>query len=274
MKKALVLLCLLAACGRGPEVEADIIAALGGDSIALNEFEAFLQENLGVEPYHHAPEVLSGMLEAFIQEKLLAREAHRRGIEGDSPAGAVRRMLAEECAALPQPGDDAVRTYYERHADDFSTPSMVHFRQIFVVKSEDAAKVQIALKGGADFAEVAREYSETANREAGGLVGPLAPEDIPEELALALKHLKAGQISGLLPVAGGYMLLKLERIQPPQRASLEQVGQLIQAHLAEQACQTRMEQLTRELVMKEHVWIYAENLPFAYAGELPVRSRS
>ena len=183
-------------------------------------------------------------------------------------------MMARECAALPQPSADAVRSYYDRHAADFATPSMVQFREIFVTKPETVAKVQSELRAGTDFAAVAKEYSETANQEAGGQVGPLAYEDIPEELALALKNLRPGQVSGLLPVASGTMVLKLERVLPPQSATLEQAGDVIRAHLAEEACQTRMEQLEQELVLKEHIWIYPENLPFAYAGELPVYSRS
>ena len=274
MKRLLVLMCVLAACGRGPGVEAGTIASAGGRKIDLKEFEEFLQAQLGPEPYHHAPEVLSGMMDAFVREELLAAEAGRRGFDADDRGEAIRRMLAAECASLPQPGADAVRTYYDRHASDFATPSMVQFREIFVVRAETAAKVLGALKGGADFAAVVKEYSETANRESGGQVGPLAFEDIPEELALALRNLRPGQASGLLPVAGGYMVLKLERVLPPQSPSLEQVEGLVRSHLAEEACQARMEQMEQELALKEHVWIYPGNLPFAYAGELPVFSPS
>lgn len=274
MKKLLVLLCVMAACGRGPGVEAGTIASAGGRKIDLREFEEFLQAQLGPEPYHHAPEVLSGMVDAFVKEDLLAAEAGRRGFGSGDRDKAIRHMMAEECAALPQPGADAVRTYYDRHAGDFATPPMVQFREIFVVKPETAAKVQSELRAGGDFAVVAKKYSETANQETGGQVGPLAFEDIPEELALALKNLRPGQVSGLLPVAGGTMVLKLERVLPPQSATMEQAGDVIRAHLAEEACQARMEQLEQELVLKEHIWIYPENLPFAYAGELPVYSRS
>ena len=274
MKRLLVMLCVLAACGRGPGVEAGTIASAGGRKIDLREFEGFLQSQLGPEPYHHAPEVLSGMVDAYVREDLLATEAGRRGFDENDRGEAVRRMMAEECAGLPQPGADAVRTYYDRHAGDFATPSMVYFREIFVVKADTAAKVQGEIKAGADFASVAREHSETANRESGGQVGPLALEDIPEELAMALKNLKPGQTSGLLPVAGGYMMLKLERVAPPQSATLDQARALITAHLIEEACQARLEQLEQELILKEHVWIYPENLPFVYAGGLPVYSRS
>ncbi len=268
------MLCLLAACGRDPGVEAGVIASAGGRRIDLKEFDEFLLAQLGSAPYHHAPEVLSGMLDAFIREGLMAVEADRRGVGGGDRGEAVRRLMARECAALPQPAEEAVRTYYDRHAADFATPPMVVFREIFVVKPEDAARVHALVKGGADFAAVAREHSETANRETGGQVGPLALEDIPEELALALKNLRPGQVSGLLPVAGGTMLLKLERSVPAQGASYEQASGLVRAHLAEEACQARMEQLQQELILKEHVWIYPANLPFPYSGELPVFSPS
>ena len=274
MKRLFVMLCILAACGRGPGVEAGTIASAGGRKIDLREVEEFLQAQLGPEPYHHAPEVLSGMVDAYVREDLLTAEAGRRGFDDDDRGEAIRRMMARECAALPQPGEDAIRIYYERHPGDFTTPSMVYFREIFVVKPETAAKVQAELRAGADFAAVVREYSETANRESGGQVGPLALEDIPEELAMALKNLRPGQVSGLLPVAGGTMVLKLERVAPPQSAAFEQVRGLIAAHLTEEACQARLELLQQELVLKEHVWIYPENLPFAYTGELPVYSPS
>jgi len=274
MKRALFpLLAVLLSCGRSPSVEAGRIAAAGERRFELSAFEEFLIQQVGREPYYSSPQVLSALLDTYIKEAVLEEEAHRRGLGGTSQAEAIQRLLKEECARLSDPGEAQIRAYYDRTEKDYSTPVQYVFREIFVTDSGDAAAVYAKVKAGRDFAELAKAHSETANKDWGGRVGPLALEDIPDEIALALKNLRPGQVSSLLPVSGGSMILKLERILPPAHPGFAEVRDLIRVHLREEACQQVKEALEKELILKEHVWIYSENLPFAYSGELPLWSR-
>jgi hypothetical protein len=274
MKRALCLFALLVSCSRSQPVEAGKIASLGPVLVDLTAFEEFLKEQLGREPYYSSPEVLSALLDSYVKEALLAKEARRRGLEEAVAADGIRRLLADECGRLPEPGEAEIRSFFDRYQKDYSTPVQYVFREIFIMKAGEASGVYAKVKSGRDFAELAKEYSETANKDYGGIVGPVALEDIPDEIALALKNLRPGQVSGLLPVSGGSMILKLERVLPPAHPGFEEVRGLIREHLLEEACQKRKEALEKELILKEHVWIYTENLPFAYSGELPVWSRA
>jgi hypothetical protein len=274
MKHALCLLVLLVSCTRSQPVEAGKIASLGPVRIDLTAFEEFLVQQLGREPYYNSPEVLSALLDSYIREALLAKEARRRGLEEAVDTDGIRRLLAGECGRLPGPGESEIRAFFDRYQKDYSTPVQYIFREIFLMRYDEAAGVYAKVKSGHDFAELAKEHTETANKDYGGIVGPVALEDIPDEIALALKNLRPGQVSGLLPVSGGSMILKLERVLPPAHPGFEEVRGLIREHLREEACQKRKEALEKELILKEHVWVYTENLPFAYSGELPVWSRA
>jgi parvulin-like peptidyl-prolyl isomerase len=274
MKSAMIpILALLLSCGRSPSVEAGRIASAGERKFTLAAFEEFLVQQVGREPYYSSPQVLSALLDTYVKEAVLEQEARRKGLGGSSQPEAIQRLLKEVCGRLPDPGEAQVRACFDRTEKDYATPVQYVFREIFMTSAGNASDVYAKARAGRDFAELAKAHSETANKDWGGRVGPVSLEDIPDEIALALKNLRPGQVSPLLPVSGGSMILKLERVLPPAHPGYAEVQDLIRVHLREEACQQAKETLEKDLILKEHVWIYSENLPFAYSGELPLWPR-
>jgi peptidyl-prolyl cis-trans isomerase SurA len=65
------------------------------------------------------------------------------------------------------------------------------------------------LKKGVDFAEIARQFSQSATASNGGVLGWVTPGDLPPEIANALQSLQPDSIAGPVRSEGGFHILKL-----------------------------------------------------------------
>jgi parvulin-like peptidyl-prolyl isomerase len=68
-------------------------------------------------------------------------------------------------------------------------------RMIVVSSPDEAEKIQEQLKGGADFAVLAREKSVDATAIDGGFMGSVDPGTLRAELRTALQGLRQGSVS-------------------------------------------------------------------------------
>jgi peptidyl-prolyl cis-trans isomerase SurA len=73
-----------------------------------------------------------------------------------------------------------------------------------------AEAAQARVRGGEDFAKVAREMSEDANKERGGEIGLRPVDRLPEVFVAGVQGLKPGEVAPtLLRTGAGFHLLKL-----------------------------------------------------------------
>src|SRR5579863_1773646 len=85
----------------------------------------------------------------------------------------------------------------------------IPLRMIVVGSAGEAETIQQQLKGGADFAVLAREKSVDATAIDGGLMGSVDPGSLRAELRAALEGLKAGSVSATVKIPSGYAILKV-----------------------------------------------------------------
>ena len=82
--------------------------------------------------------------------------------------------------------------------------------QVIVVDTESKAQeVLERLKRGEQFSSVAEEMSIDPNASTGGYVGEVDPASLRPELRGAVESLKLGEVSGVLKVPTGFVILKL-----------------------------------------------------------------
>jgi peptidyl-prolyl cis-trans isomerase SurA len=74
---------------------------------------------------------------------------------------------------------------------------------------ESADRLIEQLKKGVDFGEIARQFSQAATASKGGLLGWVAPGDLPPEIASAVQTLQPDTIAGPIRSEGGFHILKL-----------------------------------------------------------------
>src|SRR5262245_39910031 len=91
-----------------------------------------------------------------------------------------------------------------------TTPLATILFRIIVVESPDAAqRVRDQLIAGENFPALAQKLSVDATGRNGGLIGPVAIEDLRGELRAALEGLRPGELSGVVRVPTGFAIVKI-----------------------------------------------------------------
>ncbi|KAA9000064.1 peptidylprolyl isomerase [Affinibrenneria salicis] len=110
--------------------------------------------------------------------------------------------------------DDEVNHYYEQHKDDLAQAARKKFSVIQVKTESDAQAVLEQLKQGADFAALAKEKSTDAiSQRNGGDLGWMEDNSTIDELKQA-NLTEKGQLSGVIKSSVGYLVARLDDIQP------------------------------------------------------------
>lgn len=129
-----------------------------------------------------------------------------------------------DAAAFKETASDAeIQTYYDQHKEAFTQPQRERFSIIQTKTEAEAAAVLEQLKKGADFAALAKEKSaDIISARNGGDMGWLEASTTPEELKAADLQ-KRGQLSGVIKSSVGFLIARLDDIQPAQEKPLSEV---------------------------------------------------
>jgi tetratricopeptide (TPR) repeat protein len=107
----------------------------------------------------------------------------------------------------------------------------LHLGIIVTRRTEQADEVLKKLNAGWDFGVLAREYSIDPSAERGGYLGPLRPDELKPELREALKGVKPGLFSSIVPTSTGIAILTVFTAEPAWlaidrrlTASLHEIG--------------------------------------------------
>ena len=79
--------------------------------------------------------------------------------------------------------------------------------------SANAQKVFAALQQGGSFVGYARQFSEASTAAVGGDLGWVRPEQLPDQLANAVRQMKPGQVSQPIKVPGGFSIIAVQDIR-------------------------------------------------------------
>ena len=90
---------------------------------------------------------LDGLIENFVREEVLYREALAMGLDRDDPI--VRRrlrqkieFLSEDLAGLEQPDDATLQTFLSANSETYRQPSRFSFRQVYINASQRGQRAQ------------------------------------------------------------------------------------------------------------------------------------
>lgn len=153
---------------------------------------------------------------------------------------------AEVKTFAAQAGNDAkIKSYFDSHKQDFSSPEKVKARHILIrAKAGDSAAEQKALakiqdlekraKGpkGEDFAKLANQNSEDpGSKSKGGLLDFFSRGRMVPEFENAAFQMKPGEVSAPVKTEYGYHLIQLLEKKPALNRNLEDVREEIAAVL-------------------------------------------
>jgi peptidyl-prolyl cis-trans isomerase C len=210
------------------------------------------------------------MRQQFPSEAQFRQELSKRGmtverLQADARTDMVITKLMEaEVATLPPATDADARDFYQKNPEKFQQPEAVRASHILFPAGEaDAAAKQQArtqaetvlkqAKGGADFAQLAREHSKDGSAAQGGDLGFFPRGQMVPPFEEAAFALKVGEISGIVESQFGFHIVKLTDRRPATTLAFEQVSGQIRDFLTQQKKQQRAEAFVDGLKKKARI---------------------
>lgn len=123
--------------------------------------------------------------------------------------------------------EEDISAYYDQHKSSYGQPERKNY-SVIQLKSEAEANAALdELKKGADFATLAKEKStDIISRRTGGELGWLEPETTADELKQA-NLTEKGQLSGVVKSSVGFLIVRLNDIEPEKLKPLSEVHDAI-----------------------------------------------
>ena len=253
----------MATVERGPE---HVIMHVNGVAVTEAEFQAAysqLPEDMQRQFANEAGK--QAFAEQMVRLKLLEQEGVKAGVEKDPHVAAqlaadhtniIAAAMAQKL--VPQPTPEAVQKFYNENKQKFEAMELSHIliayeggavpaRNGKPLSQQEALKkaqsIAQQLKAGADFAKLARQYSDdTSSAERGGVLGPFSPGMLPPDIEAHVAQLQPGQVSDPVPSRFGVHLFKAgaHTSQP-----LEQVRVGISRRVQQQSTLEKVEQMRK-----------------------------
>jgi peptidyl-prolyl cis-trans isomerase D len=199
-----------------------------------------------------AVQVPSGALEAFFK-----KDPNRYKVSEERK---VRYILIDPDHVREQVkvSDEEARQYYTQHLSDYRIPDRVKVAHILFkttgkTPAEAAAIEQKArdvlgqIKGGADFGDLAKKYSEDTTASNGGELGWVVRKQTVKEFEDTAFSMKPGQVSDLVKTVYGIHILKLEDKQTAHLQAFDEVKSSILAELEKQKVADAQDKLVEDL---------------------------
>jgi peptidyl-prolyl cis-trans isomerase C len=255
-----------AATSTAPSGPEHVIMHVNGEPITEGEFQAaYSQLPEDVQRQFGSEQGKQAFAEQMVRLKVLEQEGRKLNVEKDprvaSQLAADHTNIVAAATAqklVPPPTNDAIQKFYNENKKNFEAMDLSHIliayqggsvppRSGAAPSQQDALKkaqsIVQQLKGGADFAKLARQYSDDgSSAERGGALGPFSPGMLPPELEARVSGLQPGQISDPVPSRYGIHIFKAgQRTSQP----LEQVRMNITQRVQQKATLDKVEQMRK-----------------------------
>ena len=136
------------------------------------------------------------------------------------------------------------KEYFAANQDAFGTPEQVEARHILLPTREEAEAMLIRLDGGADFAELAKEYSQDpGSAEQGGSLGFFARGRMVPEFDEAAFGLAPGQRSGIVETSFGFHIIEVLNRQEAKVVTFEEVRDAVRERMTKMLLPPKMSEI-------------------------------
>jgi peptidyl-prolyl cis-trans isomerase C len=220
-----------------------VIARVNGVDIKQSDL-ALAEEDVGADMQAASPEAKREHLISYLADIIMVTQAADKKNLADNPD--FKRRLAflrnkllmgfelqqEAKTALT---DEALRQTYDEAVKSMSGQEEVRARHILVESEDEAKAILEQLKGGADFATVAKEKSKDPGAAEGGDLGYFTKDQMVPEFADVAFKMYPGQLSNPVKTQFGWHVIKVEDKRTRQPPEFEKVKDQIEAYLARKA---------------------------------------
>ena len=235
-----------------------VVARANGVDIHESDL-AFAEEEIGGNVPNMPSEQRRDYLINYLVDVIVLSQASDQQKLADRPDVKHRltfdhnRLLME--ALLQDTGraalsDQAEHEVYDEAIKQVKNEEEVHARHILVATEDEAKAILAQLKGGADFATLAKEKSKDPGGAEGGDLGYFTKDQMVPEFAEVAFKLDKGQISDPVKTQFGWHIIKVEdkRIKPTP--TFEQVKPQIENYVAHRAQAQLVENLRKNATIE------------------------
>lgn len=188
----------------------------------------------------------------FVSDEAYNADLAKRGMTADQFRREVEiGILAEQLfdrrtASIKPVSDEEARSFYENNEERFVQPERVKASHILLTVNKDdsgetraqkkaeAERILGEIKKGADFADLARKYSDCPSKQQGGDLGYFERGRMVPDFEKAAFGLKKGQMSGVVETQFGYHIIKTTDHAAASTVPFDQAKQNIVQYLTEQ----------------------------------------
>jgi len=212
------------------QVDGATAALVNGDPIYISDVELEAAAQGKIEPNSpFGPDHpdFQPVLDQLIDQRLLAQEAVRRGLDKDTAArrrleAGRERLLGNilvENLVANEVTETAIDAMYAEQVKLQQLDDEVRLRHILVETEAKAKSVLTELEGGRDFTEAAFEHSDDIRtRLDGGDFGWISPNEMIEPFSAMIGDTKTGAFSSPFQSEQGWHVLRVDerRTSPPK----------------------------------------------------------
>lgn len=205
-----------------------------GGSITLADF---VQQYTKIPPFQRGPlqdrqrvqqiafqMVMGDLLEKeAIKRKADSRPDYKKNILKIKEAMMADKLRSDYIMLNAKLTDEDLHAYYDSHLEQFQIPEMVKIQEVLVATEAEAAKLAKQIKGGANFAKLADEYTLRPGMKGRGGILDSISQARNAVLFDAVKNVKIGRIVGPVPVSDKFSVIKLLERRPMKQLAYGEV---------------------------------------------------
>lgn len=258
------------------------VASVNGESISKNELYDLLvsqygsdgvdklitdkiiekemkKENLKISQ-SEINEEMADYIEAYGGEDAFKDLLDSSGVKRSTIEKNMKTYLATKKLLEPRISitDDEIKTYFEENKDNYAQPEQVEASHILVKDETTANEVIKKLNAGADFSELAKEYStDESSSASGGELGYFGRGEMVKEFEDAAFSLDIGKISEPFQSEYGYHIIKVTGKKKAKEANLDAVKDEIKATILDSKLESEyadwLEEKYKEYEIKNYI---------------------
>jgi peptidyl-prolyl cis-trans isomerase C len=220
-----------------------VMARVNGVEIKESDL-ALAEEDVGADIQAASPEAKRDHLISYLADIIMVTQAADRKKVADNPD--FKRRLAflrnkllmgfelqEEAKSAVS--DDALHQTYDDAVKSTGGQEEVRARHILLENEDEAKAILDQLKGGGDFAALAKEKSKDPGAAEGGDLGYFTKDQMVPEFAEVAFKMYPGQLSNPVKTQFGWHIIKVEDKRTKQPPEFEKVKDQIEAFLTRKA---------------------------------------
>ena len=175
----------------------------------------------------------------------------------------VQAMRAREVKSDPMIPASRIQAFYDERRQEWTTNDEVKLRMIKIIPGKEPEKKQQMIREirdkivrGAEFADLARIYSEDSTQDAGGDWGWVKRGDLSPDMERVVFGLKKGKVSDVVTLNQTYYLLLAEDRKDGVTKPLKEVRDQIEKYLLQQERQKMQQGWLERLRKKAYIKIH------------------